>query len=51
VSLPAPRTEKRFRLVIKEYEWHIRDGENVTVEGEIRKPVARRLVYADTLEL
>ena len=51
VTLPEPRGTKRFRLVIREYEWYIVEGEPVVVGDQLRKPVSQRLVYADTLEL
>lgn len=51
VTLPEPRGSRRFRLVIKEYEWFIADGEDLRSADQIRKAVAPRLVYADALEI
>lgn len=51
LDLPGPRGSRRFRLVIREHEWHIVDGEPVTEGNQVRHPTGARLVYADAVEL
>jgi hypothetical protein len=50
VQLPEPKSAGRYRLVIKEFEWYLADGMEL-VDGVMRRRVAPRLIYADTMEL
>jgi hypothetical protein len=51
VTLPAPRGSKPFRLVIRESEWFIVDGPSVVTGSAVLRQAARRLVFAETLEV
>jgi len=51
VTLPAPRGSKPFRLVIRESESFIVDGEPGRVGDVLQRPTEWRLVFAETLEL
>jgi hypothetical protein len=51
VTLPEPRGSRRYRLIIKEYEWFITDGPNQVAGDKIVRANAPRLVYADVLEV
>lgn len=52
ITLPEPRGSRKFRLVIKEYEWFIQDETGASqIKDSVNMRTEPRLVYADILEI
>jgi hypothetical protein len=52
ITLPASRGSRRYRLVIKEYEWFITDSQDTDLtRPKLNIQTEPRLVYADVLEI